>query len=278
MRFGAILTLMILLASMLIAQEEEKKEEPEYGWKNDIVANLSFTQNQFDNWSQGGENSWSWQLDLLAKFINDQEKFNWANSGKFSYGKAKISDDDAKKAADEIKLESVYTYKLGSVINPYASVSAATQFTRGYEYTDTTRIEVSNFMDPGYFSESIGAGYARGEEFKTRAGIAFKQTITDKFADRYAQGEKFRSEFGIESVTDVSTKLAENLIFNSKLQVFSNVKRFDEIDVDWDNIFTAKVTDLLNVTLNVRLFYDRDISAKRQLKQTLAVGFSYDLL
>ena len=280
-KIGRIVTFLVLLSGLLFAQENgaEEKKEPEYGWKNALVANFSFTQNQFDNWSQGGENSWAWQTDLIARFINDQEKFNWANSGKLSYGKAKIADDDAKKAADEIRIESVFTYKMGKSahINPYVAVTGLTQFTRGFEYTDTSRIEISNFMDPGYFTESTGIGYTRGEKFKTRIGVAFKQTITDKFADRYALGETFRSEYGMESFTDFTTRLAENLIYTGKLGLFSNMKRFDEIDVDWDNVFVAKITDILNVTLTIRLFYDRDISIKRQLKQTLAVGFSYNM-
>lgn len=60
--------------------------------------------------------------------------------------------------------------------------------------------------------------------------------------------------------------------------LFSNLKRFDEIDVDWDNVFVGKITDLQNATLTIRLFYDRDISPKRQLRQALAVGISYDIL
>jgi hypothetical protein len=271
-----------ILVGVVFAQnaETDSVKPPDYGWKNDVIANLSFTQNQFDNWSQGGENSWAWQTDLLAKFINDQAKYNWANSGKLSYGEAKVGDQDARKAADEIKLESVFTYKLSESgqINPYIAVTGQTQFTAGYEYTDTSRVKISDFMDPGYFTQSIGVGYTRDENFKTRLGLSFKQTITDQFADRYAVGETFRSEYGLESVTDASWSLAENIKYTGKLSIFSNIKRFDEIDVDWDNLFVGKLTDLLNVTLNIRLFYDRDISAKRQLKQTLAVGLAFDLL
>jgi len=278
--FILLLLLILALSVGVIAQDNDATEEkkPEYGWKNDVVANFSITQNQFDNWSQGGENSWAWQTDLLAKFIKDMEAYNWANSGKLAYGKAKVGSDAAKKAADEIKVESVFKYKLPGVFDPYVSVTGATQFTPGYEYTDTSRIELSNFMDPGYFTESIGFGYSRGEKFKTRLGVAFKQTVTNLYADRYAKGETFRNEYGAESVTDLSVNLAENLLYNSNLQLFSNLKRFDEIDVDWDNVFTGKVTDLLNVTLTIALFYDRDVSTKRQLKQTFAFGFSYKLL
>ena len=222
----------------------------------------------------------AWQTDLLAKFVNDLEKTNWANTGKLSYGESKSGEQDARKAADEIRIESVFTYKMDTEnnLNPYVAVTGLSQFTRGFEYTDTSRIEISNFMDPGYFTQSLGIGYTRDENFKTRLGATLKQTVTDKHADRYALGETFRTEYGVESVTDFTTSLSENILYTGKLGLFSNLIRFDEIDVDWDNKFVGKVSDFLNVTLNIRVFYDRDVSSKRQLLQTLAVGDRYSLL
>jgi hypothetical protein len=41
---------------------------------------------------------------------------------------------------------------------------------------------------------------------------------------------------------------------------------------------TAKVHQYVNVTLNVRLLYDADVSAKRQVKQALALGLSYAIM
>ncbi len=262
----------------LFAQEAEEKK-PDYGWKKEAIGILNFTQNQFDNWSQGGENSWSWQMDLNAKFVNDQEKYNWATAGKTSYGKAKVGDSDAKKAADELKLESVYTYKMGIHINPFVAVTGLTQFTDGYMYTDdTTKQIVSSFLDPGYFTQSVGIGFAPNSIIKTRLGAALKETMTDKFSGEYAKGETFRTEFGAESVTDINWQILKNILYTSKLELFSNFASIDEIDVNWDNMFASKISDFITVSFNVKLFYDKDVSASRQLKQTLAVGLSYTLL
>jgi hypothetical protein len=46
--------LFILLALTFTFAQEAAEEKPDYGWKKEGVANLNFTQNQFDNWSQGG--------------------------------------------------------------------------------------------------------------------------------------------------------------------------------------------------------------------------------
>jgi hypothetical protein len=267
----------ILLSNLLFAQEKEE-EKPVYGWIKKFVGNLNFTQNSFDNWAQGGEDSWSWQLDLLAKFNKNEEKYDWANSGKFSFGRTKVGDLSSRKAADEIKLESVLTYKVGVYVNPFISLSALTQFTEGFKYEGDQKIKISNILDPGYFTQSAGFGYEPNKVVKTRLGASLKETITDKYADIYANGEKNRVEFGAESVTDVNAILSENILFTSKLELFSKLKRFDEVDVNWDNLFSAKVTKYINVSFNFKLFYDKDITPKRQLKQTLALGLTYNFL
>lgn len=275
-------TIILLIMSMSLVAQEAEEKKPEYGWKNEMVGNLNFTQNKFDNWAQGGEDSWSWQLDINAKFENDQEKYNWSNTGKFSFGQTQIGDADSRKAADEIKLESVYTYKMNLYINPYFAVTGKTQISKGYQYTDSSKFAISDLLDPGYFTQSVGIGYKPNDMIKTRLGAALKETVADKypFADDPAttKFEKSRTEVGAESVTDLEYKVSENILFNSKLEMFSNLEGINEVDVTWDNLITAKVSEYINVSFNLNLLYDRNISKSRQLKQTLAVGLSYTLL
>ena len=217
-------------------------------------------------------------MDVNAKFANDQEKYNWTTSAKLSYGKAKVGDATAKKAADEIKLESVFTYKMNLHVNPYIAVTGLTQFTDGYAYTDARKVKISSFLDPGYFIQSIGVGYKPNKIIRTRFGAALKETVTDKFSETFGQGETMRVEFGAESVTDAKVQISKTIIYTSKLELFSDFKSLDEIDANWDNLFSSKISDLITVSFNFKLMYDRDISVKRQLKQTLAVGLSYSLL
>ena len=122
------------------------------------------------------------------------------------------------------------------------------------------------------------------EIIKTRLGAALKQTITRNYPSPYADDpetdkiEKIKSEIGAESVTDISWKISETSLFTSKLELFSALTAVDEIDVNWDNIFTTKISKYFNINLNVKLFYDKDISAKRQLKQALALGLTYNFI
>jgi len=270
----------VLLLTGMISAQENKQKEPQWGWKKEATAAVNMTQSSFDNYVQGGENSTAWQARLGLKFVNDQEKFNWENTGKFEYGRNKTGKEESRKSVDELKIESVLTYKVGGEINPYASATAETQFAAGYNYNQTPKIEISNFIDPGYFREAIGAGFKPNEIIMARVGAAMKQTVTNNytsFADDpgTSKVESVRNEMGAEGVIDVNYKISENSLVISKVELFSNFKKFDEIDVIWDTDLTAKITKFIAFNFNVKLVYDKDISIKRQLKQVMGVGLSY---
>ncbi len=267
---------MLIAGNILFASESSDTTAI---WKNEIITTINFTQTQFDNWAQGGENAWSWLFNLHGQFDYEGNQWHWANSFKLVYGQMKISDDESKKSADEIKAGSVLKYKAGIWIDPYISVTGNTQLAEGFKYHDDgSKTRVSDRFDPAFFTESIGVGYEPDDQFKTRFGAALKQTFSDEFAELYAGGDDLKNEFGAESVTDLNLKLNKNLSFTSKLQMFSNLESIEEVDVNWDNLFVSDVSEWLNVSFNFRLFYDKDISSKRQLMQILAVGVSYKLL
>jgi hypothetical protein len=265
--------------------QEKPAEQPKYGWQKEMVGGINLTQTSLSNWTQGGENSFAWQLNFNFKFINSQEKYDWANSGKFTYGSTKIGDQEFCKSLDEIKLESVFSYKLGIYVNPFIAFTAETQFAPGYNYETDPKTQISAFMDPGYFRESIGFGYQPNEIVKSRLGLALKQTITSDYPIPYADDpdtvdkiEKTKNELGAESVTDLSWKVTKTTLFTSKLELFYAFEALDETDVNWDNVLTIMISKYFNVNINFKLFYDKDISKKRQIKQAIAFGFTYSFL
>lgn len=259
-------------------------ETAEYGWKNQVVASLNLTQAQFDNWTQGGENTLAWQFNLNSSSVLDRERFNWTTTGKAAYGQAKIGDLEARKSADEIRIESVYLRKLGVYVNPYVSGLLQTQITKGYQYIEDERFPVSDFFDPGYITLSVGVGYEPVPYLKTRLGAATKTTITREYAIALTNDpdtdriEKVDTEFGALSVTELRKPLSENILLTSKLDLFSNFESLKQVDVRWDTILSAKVSRYIDVSLNVELLYDSNISPKRQLKQLLALGLSYTFI
>lgn len=260
-------------------------EEPAVGWDEELVASFNLTQAGFDNWAQGGENMLGWQVGLNGKFTHVGMRHEWANTGKLAYGMQKVGDEESRKSVDEMKIESVYTYKAGFFVDLYVAATGQTQFTRGYEYDDSTKTGVSGFLDPGYFTQSVGVSRSYKDIVKSRLGFAVKETVTDEFAIPYSDDpetedeiEDMRVETGMESVTDLSLSLGENLLFTSKVELFSNIEASNEIDVNWDNLLTAKVHEYVSVNLNVQILYDRDVSKKRQMKQSLSLGLNFAIM
>jgi len=273
------LTGLILLFGVVMAAENAAGS-----WEKSMQGGLNMTQTGFDNWIAGGESAFAWQLNLNYRFVRDVEKTTWSNTGKFAYGATQTGDADPRKSADEIKLESVLTYKLGTAINPYVALTGETQFASGYNYGPDQAVQISAFMDPGYFRESFGVGYAVKEGITTRLGLSFKQTVTSDYPVPYADDpatvavEATKSEIGAESVSDFSFPVSETSLFTSKLELFSTFKALDETDVNWDNTLQVKVSEYISVNINVNLIYDKDLSAKRQIKQTMALGLSYTFI
>jgi hypothetical protein len=255
-------------------------------WKKSLVSGLSVNQAYFDNWRAGGENSLAWTGGLNGMGAWDRDADLWESNLKLAYGQSKIGELEARKSADSIHVDSTYTRRLNQYVNPYVSVAWDTQFVDGYQYfagTTFTPIVVSKFMDPGYLTESLGVGYAKGETFRFKIGAAAKQTITDcypRYADDPAtlEVEKTKSEVGASSLTELKLVLGKDTLFTSSLDLFSNLKASDQIDAKWSNLLAAKVSSWLTVNLTMEMTYDKDISTQRQLKQGLNVTFSYNLL
>ena len=195
---------------------------------------------------------------------------------------SKVGDTGTRKIADEIKLETIFTLKRNLHLNPFVSASALTQFTSGYDYTGPAKTRVSNLLDPGYFTQTAGIGYSRTDAFKTRLGATVKETYTRDFPG-YADDpgspaiEKTRIEGGITGVAELNRKVSENITYNSELTLFSNLKAFNEIDVTWENLFSAKVAKFITVTLAIDLVYDRDTIREWQFREVLSAGFTYDI-
>lgn len=282
-----LLFMILLFSHISFAQDNQADPAADstlYRWMPSLVTSLNLSQIAFSNWTKGGENSIAWSLgeSFVLKFKTP--KWHFKNELSSAYGQSKVGSEDFKVTDNELYMESVAAYSIGWAVDPYISNTIRTQVAAGYEYTDTSKTEVANFFDPGYITQSIGFTYDKLENFQSRLGIAFQETITDKYT-QYADDpdtpneiESFRFETGIESVTDGQFTLDENLLLKSKLRLFSAFDRLDVWDVRWDNVITAKVNNWLNVNFTYLLVYQKDQSPKTQMKQALQIGITYTIL
>jgi hypothetical protein len=277
-----IVTLFLLFFTTSLFAQAADTMKPKYGWDHNIVVGLTLTQVSYTDWATGGDNSLAFTGSIIGKSVKDEPYTNWANSYKFQYGEASLSKQGLRKTDDIIDLESIFSYKVHTVVNPYVSANFKTQFARGYEYTDSTTTAISDFLDPGYAREAVGLTFAITHGVKSRVGAALRETFTSKYA-RWADDpatpeiEKTKIEGGIEWVTEAEIEVDSNILFKSKLETFGPFKTFDKWKIYNDNILSAKVSKLISVIFNVTLAYDEFIVSRTQIKESLALGINYQL-
>jgi len=278
-----MLAAVLLLSTVSYAQQDSAKA-PEYGWKHNVVAGLTLTQVSFTDWAQGGDNALGYATTLDGKSVQDLEKTNWATTYKFAFGQTRLGDQGLRKTDDKIDLETILTYKVGEYVNPYGAATFKSQFAKGFSYdAANNETAVSQFLDPGYLTQSVGVGYQPLPEVKTRFGVGMREILTTNFnsyADdpATAEIEKSRADGVLESVTDVEWKMDDNILFKAKLELFAPLKTLDRIVVRNDYSLVSKVSKFISVLLSVSLINEPDINPRTQVKETLALGLSYTLL
>ncbi len=280
MKYAVTILAILGLAAVAVGQEQDSVAGP---WTHGLVTGLTATQISFTDWAQGGQNAFSWTASLDGKHNWEQKPIEWRNSYKLAYGQAEIGGQGTRKTDDKIELESIVEYEMGNHIDPYFAVTFKSQFAKGYVYKATGDSLVSDIFDPAYITQSAGIGYKFIPEVRTRFGAALREVITSKYthyADdpKTATVEKTRVEGGLESVTDVEWKIEENVLFTSKLELFSAFNALDKIILRSDNTLAAKFNKFLSVNLNVQFINDHVVSPRTQIKQTIAFGFSYVLI
>jgi len=280
-KFTMICTVLFYSCMLSFAQTDSVKL---YEWTPSLVAGLNISQISFSNWSQGGDNSITWTLLGTGglKYYSIDWKFR--NNLKIAYGRTKLGDQDYRTNDNEFYLESVISKNINWAIDPYFSNTIRTAVAAGYSYDSIPPVEIANFFDPGYITQSIGFTYDDAKGFNTRVGVAVQEVFTNAHSqysddeDTPNEIEKFKLETGVESVTNAEYTLAENLLLKSSLRLFSRFESFDVWDVRWDNVLAAKITDYLNVNFTVLVIYEKQQSLKTQVKQTLQLGFIYTLI
>lgn len=274
----AILLLLFLSTSFTLCQVSDSLKNK---WIPSFVLSAGINQIAFTNWVKGGDNSIAWTFlgDLHYDFTGDILSFK--NSIKAAYGRSKIGSSIYKTTDNDLYIENVAVYNFGWLVSPFVSNTIRSSIARGYNYSVTPEIETTDFFDPGYISQSIGFAYDKYQNIITRLGFAVQEVFASKhkeFTDPVYLSDGFKLETGIESVTDVNYKLADNILFQSKLRLFSQFKSLDVWDVRFDNIISAQITKIIAVNFTYLVVYEKAQSPLTQVKEGLQIGITYRLL
>jgi hypothetical protein len=278
MKVKFLMLLLVFFASNF-NQAQDNDSTKLYVWTPSAVAGLNLSQIALSNWTQGGENTVAVSFLGTGGLKYYTELWKFTNDLKLAYGRTKLGSQDYRTTDNELYLESVLSYRMGYVFDPYVSNIVRTTVGTGYKYEADTSYATAGFFDPGYVTQSIGFTYNKLESFTTRLGFAVQETFTNKYY-QYADDpstpeiEKTKVETGLESVTTAQYNLQENLLYKSNLRLFTRFESMDVWDVRWDNSFVAKFNDYLNFNLSLLLVYQKDQSVKTQVKEALRLTYT----
>lgn len=270
-------------------------------WKLEADVNLTLTQNTYsDNWVGGeaGSISWAFNSNWLAE-RQLSAKIHSKSTLKLFFGQTHNQDVETKdwakpvKSTDLVDFESVFRFTLGALVDPYAGVRIETQF------LDQSDLGLGRYLNPVKFTESVGIAkvFIKEEkrEWTARLGAGIRQYLNRDVLN-VATDERetlTSSDGGFVFDSEFKTPLAaERITFQSKLTIFQalfysekddlvglpNEDYWKAPDVNWENIFTAGITEHLMVNLYIQLLYDKEIALAGRFKQTLALGLTYKLL
>ena len=254
------------------------------GWQLSWSAGLNGSQATFENWSQGGVNSLTLTSSTLFDSKYKKGPFAYQNRVNIKYGRTKVNNDAFRKTDDKLLIGNRFDYFFNDVMTFYSDFTLRTQFDKGFNFrSDDSKILISDFFAPGYFTESLGISYKPYDFVSVETGLGFKQTIVriDSLATLYgvSSGDNIRLEAGWAFSMNFSKEIFKNVSLTSRLDSFTSVDTgLKSTDVYWSNEIVGKVNDFMNTTLQLELLYDDDISSELQLKQIISIGIGVNIL
>jgi len=286
----------LLVISGLAASAACAADSTATGWKTLLEAGLAATQASYsDNWTGGEVGSLVWAANLhgaAEKQLNP--KMRTENDLKLQFGQTHSQSQTTKnwaapvKSSDKIRFDTILKFTLQIWVDPYVAGTFESQF---LDASDNLK---QRYVNPIDLTESAGISRmlfdrASGKA-TTRTGLGLRQRIQKYSADASgATDTRTTKDGGIEWVTDWLATLSKTMTYTTKLTLFKalfyseadqlkglpNENYWKTVDVNWDNILTANVTRIVQVSLAWQLLYDKEIDLGGRFKETLALGVSW---
>lgn len=258
-------------------------------WHKRIIFGLNFNQAAFsNNWSAGGISSVALGTTFGFKTEYNKSPLNYTSEINLIYGIAANKGQGSRKTNDRIFLDNKLATRLSKHWYFFGSLSFESQFARGFNYNDASGnppLLISNFMSPGYLTESIGFEYKPVKYFDLRLGtgtakqtFVLDTTIYHNQHDNYGvgAGHTFRNDLAFQIVASIDKEIMKNMRFNARYALFIPYQQgLSYTTHRLDATLTAKVNRLVNVSMNGTFLYDKNTAPKPQGTEGLSLGVSY---
>jgi hypothetical protein len=302
MRTALVLLIGLLAVTSPLLAEDEGEEIlglEEWYWGTDL--NITLGQNAYsDSWDGSEAGSLVWAVNSNSIGVRQlSPSMHLRNTLALAFGQTHTQNRESKqwdkpeKSTDLINFESLLRLTYGWFVDPYVAGRVESHF------VDESNMNESELFDPTRFAESVGVAkmliQEEKREWSARLGAALRQSVDRDVLDAGTDesGKLSEQDGGLEFVTEFRSPLAgERINFISRLAAFQALYYSEEDavadlptaddwkspDMDWENTFTANITDFLMVNLYFQFLYDKQIVDEVRMKESLSLGFTFKLL
>ncbi len=275
--------------------------ETKHLWHFSASPNIGFT---FQGISKDGEETedMQWLSSLQAKLGYEGERFQFNSNLFLQFGEQVTRESPPKKIQDNFQLSLVPSITLWERLGLrlFFEVTGETEMARGViDSVETT------FLDPLFLYETLFLGHkthisfddGNSEfEFILGAGYAYQQTLANKFI--LEQNRKFVVDDGnpLASIQDQFTvekgysailqlnltkQLGNNFSFKESMKTVLLTKNGFTRDIQNSRVAGLLLTGIqykiFSIDYTLHVVYDRNISLRRQLDQTMVFGLRFDI-
>jgi hypothetical protein len=248
----------------------------------EFTGRLSATQTQFDNWSAGGENTFS---ALSALFFRHQYKrggFGFEGRADAQYGMNYIGRQSFKNQ-DFFQLNTLTTWKAAKFWSWSADGELRSQFAKGYK-SRTDKTLISNFMAPGALKLAVGIVYQNSpwtinvSPVGGSATFMWDPELSARGLGGVPKGNRSKWQVGPSLRIIYEQAFARDAIkIRSEAYSFTNIRTAPTFR--WETRCDIKATKYLTTTLYNFMQYDKaantPIPDHLQHQYSIAVGLSY---
>ncbi|WP_175620337.1 DUF3078 domain-containing protein [Chryseobacterium schmidteae] len=276
----------------IYASAQETKVDPPAAdtlkaWSIQAQNTLMLNQAAFSNWVGGGANNVGWLAGVNYNLTYEKGKYLWENIIVLGYGQNNTKGVGTRKTQDVINLSTNFGKEF--VKNWYLSAGASlqSQFAAGYEDGNNPEAaKLSNFMAPGFVNIGVGVTYRPNDNFTmtlrpANARMTFVLDEELQKAGTYGlknDGDSMLFQFGFLGTAIYKMKLMENISLINTGSVFSNyIDHPERLVLSYGAVLNMKINRFISTNITLDVLYDHNQIQKTQLKQTLGVGFAYNI-
>lgn len=256
-------------------------------WSINANNSVMFNQAAFSNWVGGGANNVGWLASANYNLVYEKGRNLWENIIIMNYGQNTTKGVGTRKTQDVLNISTNYGLQFSKSWYVSTGASLLSQFSGGFDDGNNPEAnKISNFMAPGYVNAGIGITYRPSDNLTvTLRPINGRFTfVLDKdlqLAGNYglkADGDFFLMQLGFLASAIYKVKLMENIEMTNTGSIFSNyLENPDHMVLSYNMLLKMKINKFVSSIVTLDLMYDHNQIQKTQLKQTLGIGFAYNL-